>query len=211
MNLNVYTLPVGELDTNCHILYSDNNDKALIIDPGGDFFEIEGKLKALNKSAGAVILTHCHYDHIGTLNGFEKMGVPVYIGKNEVKNLNSPVNLANWFGVEFKSKSAVNELIEGDIQICGFNLSIIFTPGHTNGSICIIAGQYMLTGDTLFCGSYGRTDFPTGSEEQLIKSAKKILSLDKNYILLTGHGDNTTLFNERKNNYINFLITDKLW
>jgi glyoxylase-like metal-dependent hydrolase (beta-lactamase superfamily II) len=115
-------------------------------------------------------------------------------------------NLAKYFGLKMPPFSVDNRLIEGDLNICGFNLSVIETPGHTAGSVCVQIDNAIFTGDTLFLDSYGRTDFPSGSEQELIVSVKKLFALQGDFLLYSGHGESTTLERERKHNMINYLF-----
>lgn len=204
MSIKVITIPVGPLSANCHVVYSLDNDKALIVDPGGDFSLIMQRLNAINKKPGAVILTHGHFDHIMVAADFQAQNVPVYLHQADVCLVEGSGNLAKYFGIKMPPFNVDNRLIEGDLQVCGFNLRVIETPGHTEGSVCIQIENAIFTGDTLFFESYGRTDFPSGNAVKLIESAKKLFGLTGNYVLYTGHGESTTLDYERKHNAINF-------
>ena len=206
MSINIITVPVGPLSANCHIVYAFDNEKALIIDPGGDFSLIMQKLEAINKKPGAVILTHGHFDHIMATADFQSLLVPVYMHQADELLVNGSGNLAKYFGLKMQPFSVDNRLIEGDFNICGFNLSVIETPGHTAGSVCIQIENAIFTGDTLFLDSYGRTDFPSGNEQSLIASSKKLFALKGDFILYSGHGERTTLERERRHNAINYLF-----
>ena len=206
MNVKVITVPVGPLSANCHIVYGEDMQKALIIDPGGDFSILMQRLNAINKSAGAVILTHGHFDHIMATNQFQELGVPVYMHQSDEQLINSNGNLAKYFGIKFQPFNVDNRLIEGDIEICGYNLTVYETPGHTQGGVCIKMQNLLFTGDTLFEGSYGRTDFPGGNAKHLAESIKKLFTLQEDLILYTGHGNNTYLQREKQTNPIKFLF-----
>lgn len=208
MSINVITVPVGPLGVNCYIVSDLNNDKALIIDPGGDFYSIKQKLNEINKQAGAVIVTHCHFDHVLAVSDFQKEDVPVYMHFADEDFITSNGNLAKYFGLKMNLFTLNNRLIGGFFDICGYKVQIIETPGHTDGSICIIIDNYLFSGDTLFFGSYGRTDFPSGSKLKLINSAKKLFALERDYIVCPGHDSKTTLYNEKKNNPIRMLFED---
>lgn len=206
MNLFVNTVPVGPLGANCHILYSDSSDKAILIDTGGDFLILKECLKKINKKAGAIILTHCHFDHVMATSDFASENLPVYMHKNDLEFINSNGNLAKYWGVKFKPFSVDNQLIGGLFNICGYNCEIIETPGHTAGSICIKVQNLLFSGDTIFNQSYGRYDFPSGNLNQLINSCKKLFALPGETIVYAGHGENTTIANEREFNPIKLLF-----
>ena len=206
MSIQVITVPVGPLSANCHIVYTFDNEKALIIDPGGDFSLIMQKLNAINKKPGAVILTHGHFDHIMASADFQAFSTPICMHQADEVLVEGSGNLSKYFGLKMKPFSVDNRLIEGDFNICGFNLRVIETPGHTEGSICVQIENAIFTGDTLFLDSYGRTDFPSGNEKQLISSIKKLFALNGDFILYSGHGESTTLEMERKHNALNYLF-----
>ena len=206
MRINIITVPVGPLSANCHIVYTNDNEKALIIDPGGDFSLIMQRLESVNKKPGAVILTHGHFDHIMASADFQKALIPIYMHQADEVLVNGSGNLAKYFGLKMPPFSVDNRLIEGDLNICGFNLRVIETPGHTAGSVCVQIDNAIFTGDTLFFDSYGRTDFPSGSEQELIVSVKKLFALQGDFLLYSGHGESTTLERERKHNMINYLF-----
>lgn len=206
MNIKVITVPVGPLSANCHIVYTFDNEKALIIDPGGDFSLIMQRLEAINKKAGAIILTHGHFDHIMAAADFQASLIPIYMHQADEALVNGSGNLAKYFGLKMQPFSVDNRLIEGDLDIYGFNLRVIETPGHTAGSVCIQIENVIFTGDTLFLDSYGRTDFPSGNQQKLIESARKLFALPGDFLIYSGHGESTTLERERKHNMINYLF-----
>ena len=206
MELKIITIPVGPLGVNCYIVYNNSNDKALIIDPGGDFSLIEEQLKIINKCAGAVFVTHCDFDHVMAVKQFNMMGVPVFMNEKELDFINSNANLAKYFGIKFIPFSVDNRLIEGFLDVCGYKIQVFETPGHTIGSVCLQIEDALFTGDTLFKESYGRTDFPTGSMKQLVLSIKKLFAMDENLRVYPGHNEPTTIKSEKIYNPINLLL-----
>ena len=168
--MKVDIIKVGYLDTNCYLLIKDNN--ALLIDPGDDFYKIQKKLENLNLKG--VILTHNHFDHVGALKDvLDNYCVKLY---------------------DF------NNLDEGNYEIDDFKFKIIYTPGHTSDSITIYFEdeKIMFTGDFIFKGSIGRTDLG-GNDIDMKESIKKILKYS-NVKIFPGHGDSTTLEEEKNNN-----------
>ena len=137
---------------------------------------------------------------------FNKLKVPVYMSENDVSFINSNGNLAKYFGVKFIPFIVDNRLIEGFLTVCGLEICVYETPGHTKGSVCIRIGNALFTGDTLFKESYGRTDFPSGDGEELVKSIKKIFEIAENLVVYPGHNETTTLEHEKKHNPIKFYF-----
>lgn len=190
---------------NTYIVSNDHD--ILIIDPAIDERSIEQMIRRYfeNQKVVGIILTHGHYDHFKTLKEvYQKYKVPVYISKNDYPKINDVVlSCANLFGI-LKSDSfdyPVTYLQEGNIEIGSFKLKIMFTPGHTNGSVCIIMEEKLFSGDTLFLDGVGRTDLPTGNVVMLNNSIEKLMNLKTDYQVFPGHGDSTTIDLERKYNY----------
>ncbi len=197
-------LEVGIYAANCYIVGSEETHEAAIIDPGADFNTIDNKLVELGLTPKMVILTHYHGDHIGAVEEFiEKYGAKVYIHKEDALALNnSSMNFSkSMFGKGITIK-ADEELNDGDVINLGeLKFEIIHTPGHTKGGICIKVGNIMMTGDTLFNSSIGRTDFPGGSFEEIIKSIKeKIFKYDDDTIVYPGHMSPSTIKREKQYN-----------
>lgn len=188
--------------------YLISNDKEiLIIDPAVELRTIKQIINKYypNQKVAAILLTHGHYDHFTTLNEvIKEFNVPTYLSKNDYPKINNlSLSCANLFGIrkinEFNGE--IKYLPEGKIQISTFNLKIIFTPGHTNGSVSIIIENNIFTGDTLFSNGVGRTDLPTGNVIQLNNSIKKLLSLKENYDVYPGHNEKTSIEKEKNINY----------
>ena len=208
----IKTFPVGMIDTNCYVLIDEKSGEAAVIDPG---YASERLKKALTspeiKNVKYILLTHGHFDHIlGVYDIKELTGAQVAIHKNEVKWLQDErLSLAREVapGTQ-KSVKCDIELEDGmHLTLGELDIEVIFTPGHTPGGCCFKTEDVLFSGDTLFCGSVGRTDFPGGSYEKLIESVKRIDALFKNEDLkvLSGHGEETTLNVERKYNpYMRF-------
>jgi hydroxyacylglutathione hydrolase len=205
-------LAVGALETNCYILGDEKTKQAVVIDPGGDFEIIEDHLRKLKLKVQYIILTHGHVDHIGALAKLKKAtGAEILIHSKDSAMLYDPnQNLSFFSGDRIIATKADKTLEEGDIIQCGgIKLQVLHTPGHTPGGISLLTDKMIFTGDTLFCGSIGRTDFPGSSYQKLIKSIKdKLLSKDDDFVIYPGHGPSSTIGEERRNNP--FLIGDFL-
>jgi hydroxyacylglutathione hydrolase len=197
-------LTVGPLETNCYILGDEKSKEAVVIDPGGDFEEIDQQLRKLKLKVKYIVLTHGHFDHTGALAQLKKTtGAEILIHSADAFML-SPGGQAQPFSLETGTDlcSADRTLKEGDKIQFGENvLEVLHTPGHTPGGISLIIGKMIFTGDTLFCGSVGRTDLPGGSYRRLMDSIKtKLLSKYDDYVIYPGHGPESTIGEERRDN-----------
>jgi hydroxyacylglutathione hydrolase len=197
-------LTVGELETNCYILGDEKTKQGVVIDPGGDFEIIEAHLKKLKLEVKYIILTHGHVDHIGALSQLKKVTkAEILIHSKDSAMLYDPnQNLSIFSGDKIIGSKADRLLEEGHIIQCGeIKLEVLHTPGHTAGGISLLTNKMIFTGDALFCGSIGRTDFPGSSHQVLISSIKdKLLSKDDDFIIYPGHGPSSTIGQERRSN-----------
>ena len=183
---------------NSYIVTADNKN-AVVIDCAEVSLYDECIKRKLNPVA--VLLTHGHFDHVGGCGVFYKHGVPIYCGEDEKALIHSPENRGIFGGVYIPEFEITKTFKDGEsVTLGGINFKVISTPGHTAGSVCYLAEDCLFTGDTLFCESVGRTDLPTGSSAELIKSVKKLFSLDGDYKVYCGHECDTTLSHERTNN-----------
>lgn len=206
--MEVYVLPVGGLEENCYIVQSSAKN-AVLIDPGDDYEQIVRSLEGYSLTPKMIILTHGHFDHIGAVAKLrERYGIKVYIHENDAELLaDIQKNRARYFKLD-KSQYVIeaDEYVkDGDeLSLDELTFKIIHTPGHTQGSICIICGGVMFTGDTLFPGECGRCDMYGGDFTMMLESLQKLKNLEGNYTVLPGHGPSTTLQAERENNqYMN--------
>lgn len=156
--------------------------------------------KKLGLTPRAVLLTHGHYDHIGGCVELGQYGADIYCGAGEDKFIFSRENAAI-FGEEIERFAIAGTLKDGEkISLCGMDIEVIATDGHSVGGVCYKTGDCIFTGDTLFCGSVGRWDLPTGNAKKLFASVKKLYALSGDFKVYCGHGEPTTLGYERKNN-----------
>ena len=202
--MKVIQLDVGNLGTNCYILYCENTHEAAVIDPGGNSDRIVSALQREKLKPVCIVNTHGHGDHIAANTTIKEIyGIPVYIHADDADMLTSAAkNLSGFIGMGFACPPADKKLTDGDaIQIGTIQAKVLHTPGHTPGGICLLAGDLLFSGDTLFAESIGRTDFPGGSYRQLLTSIKdRLMTLDDNVIVYPGHGPDTTIGHERKMN-----------
>lgn len=195
-------LRVSECITNCYICRNTETNECFIVDPGDNPYSIKNKITELSLEPKAILLTHGHFDHIGAAKELKaEYNVPILATAQEDKILSDPrANLTGYFGTPFilKADKFIND---GDIiEYAGISMKVILTPGHTCGSCCFYLEEngVLFSGDTLFCASRGRTDFPTGSEAAIINSIRtKLLVLPGDTIVYSGHMEETTIENER--------------
>ena len=177
--------------------------KAAVIDPV-DYQAIIAALKERNLTPTYIILTHGHFDHIAGIDALLQVypGLKVFIKSGDADKLADPgKNLSTLFGTKVSMTAKTGPLDQGtSLNLGGTSLEVILTPGHTLGSICLKAGNLLFTGDTLFQGSVGRVDFPDGNEQKLIESLQKLVPLSDNTRILPGHGEPSTIGEEKKSN-----------
>lgn len=205
--MNKIVLPVGLYEANCVILWNDPQ-QAWLFDPGQDVPDILDALKAENLTLGVIVLTHAHFDHISCVNSvLEHHPAPVYLHADDVPIAFSPLNQMPPYRSTKRPASLDTSKGDGDtLTFGGLTGTFLHTPGHTPGSWCIRfeAENLMVTGDTLFAGSIGRTDFPGGSMEEMAESLKKLKQLPDAIGIICGHGPESTLGQEKKTNpYLN--------
>jgi glyoxylase-like metal-dependent hydrolase (beta-lactamase superfamily II) len=199
-------LPVGPLQCNCSIVGDETTREAMVIDPGDEIQSILALLAKHNLQVKQIVITHAHIDHVG---GAMKLraatGAPILLNQNDHELLKMLDLQAAWVGMRSPGKVEIDQTIgQADIVKAGsLAANVIFTPGHTAGSICLYfpAEKKVIAGDTLFAGSIGRTDLPGGSFEKIINSLhEKLLALPDDTVVIPGHGPLTTIGEERENN-----------
>lgn len=194
---------VGPMEANCYILYNPDKREGLIIDPGAEGSRLIKFIKQEKISINYIINTHGHPDHIGANRKIkEHTNAPILIHQYDAPMLTKSASVLSFlFPLESSSPPADTFIKDGDLIECaGMKLKVLHTPGHTPGGISLLIDDSIFTGDTLFSGSIGRSDLPGGSQEVLLNSIKKILSLDENLIIYPGHGPSTTVSEELHSN-----------
>ena len=189
---------------NCYIVYSQKSKEGIIVDPGGDRDKILKTIEENELHIKNIVLTHGHGDHIGAvLELREKLAAPVLIHEDDLIMLqDANINLSSSMAIGSVEIKPDKLLKDGDtIETGDLKVEVIHTPGHTPGCISLKVGKYLLSGDTLFKSSIGRTDLIGGNFDEIIKSIKeKLLVLDDEVIVLPGHGDKTTILAEKMYN-----------
>ena len=204
--MEIKRLVLGLVRTNCYIVYTEDTKKAVIIDPAADSRRITDEIASLGVTPEAILLTHGHFDHMlaaeSLKNGYR---IPVCVAKGDAELIKHPdMNCSQQFLHMSYGISADEELEDGQM-LCFLDgaFTVITTPGHTEGSCCYYAKQesILFSGDTLFQGSVGRTDLPTGRAAQLTSSIReKLFVLPDDTLVLSGHGDQTTIGEEKQYN-----------
>ena len=192
--MDIKTLQVGPIGTNCYLLCDETEKLCAVIDPGGDAVRVAAAVEDSGCAPCAILLTHGHYDHTGAVAELAEKwpDVPVYLNHRDqcgddayLRQLFPPVPCAKDYG-------------EGDtIQVGGLTLKVLATPGHSEGSVTLRCGDVLFCGDTLFAGSCGRTDFPGGSMKKIMASLKRLGELEGNLTVYPGHMEDSTLDQER--------------
>lgn len=198
----IISIPVGALEVNCYIVWDADTLEGVIIDPGADASEIEAAVREEGVKVRCVINTHGHFDHVGADGAMKAtFGAPVAIHPKDAALMADAHEHGIFFGVNTPQQSEPDILLE-DGQVMEFGplkLKVIHTPGHTRGGVCLYMedGKVLFTGDTLFAGSIGRTDFEGGSMEDLMSSITgKLLPLGNEVRVLPGHGPESTIGEE---------------
>ena len=192
--MNIITLVLGPLETNCYLVSDERSGLCAVIDPATRSAKILETVQAQGWRVGCILLTHAHFDHTGALKSLHAAlpDVPVYVHAQDTDN---NTNMSNGNLVY------TNTYADGDTVSCGgLTFRVLHTPGHTPGSVCLQCENALFTGDTLFAGSYGRTDFIGGDDAAMRLSLARLGHLKGDYTVLPGHGEDSTLDYERRTN-----------
>lgn len=200
--MEVYAYPAGIYQANCYIVNAGLGE-GFVVDPGGDCDGILKIIKDKKISVKFIILTHGHFDHIGAVKCLkERLHIPVYMNKKDAYMVNSKNSGVPFFKEGIEQFEIDGFLSDNDkLKVGEKEITIYETPGHTPGGISIFVGNAVFTGDTLFCGSVGRSDFAGGSYEAIMRSIKeKIMILPDYTIVYPGHGPSTTIGEQKESN-----------
>ena len=200
------TFPVGPLQCNCTIMGDGSSREAIVIDPGDEIERIHLRLTQLGLKLKQIIVTHAHIDHVGGALKLKRLtGAPIFLNEADLPLLAMMEMQAAWLGIEPPETAPPDEsLADGrQVGLDSILASVIHTPGHTQGSICLHFAplKLLVAGDTLFAGSIGRTDLPGGNHAEIIDSIKsRLLILPEETRVIAGHGPATTIGTEMRSN-----------
>ena len=191
--LKIDVKELGIYFVNCYLIREEQAKSCVVIDPGGNANKVLKYLEDNGLKLEAILLTHGHFDHVGAVKElYEKTLCKVYLHTDD---LMLPESLSA--GPLFYT----NEYDEGDVlELAGLTIRVMHTPGHTEGSVCLLVDDVIFSGDTLFCHSCGRTDLPGGDWAAIVKSLKRLAALEGNFWVFPGHGPSSTLRDEKKYN-----------
>ena len=199
-------LPVGPLQCNCSVIGDSNTHEGMVIDPGDDISSVLGIVQKHNLVIKQIVITHAHIDHIGGAMKLRALtGAPILLNQNDYALLKMLDVQATWIGVADPGKVEIDRSITtGEKVSAGAHTAhILHTPGHTEGSICLYfeGEKKLIAGDTLFAGSIGRTDLPGGDMQKIMRSLHgTLLTLPDETVVVPGHGELTTIGQERESN-----------
>jgi hydroxyacylglutathione hydrolase len=200
------TFPVGPLQCNCTILGDETTGEAMVVDPGDNIPQILAFLAQNKLTLKQIVITHGHIDHVGGAARLKQAtGAPILMNQHDLEQLKMMDVQAGWIGVpppevappDFSAEEGMT------VGIAGHSAQVLYTPGHTQGSICLhfVPENLLLAGDTLFAGSIGRTDLPGGDSKQILRSLHdRLLTLPDETHVIPGHGPGTTIGEERQSN-----------
>ena len=189
--MTVHVLPLGMLQTNCYILAEGN--RCLLIDPGDEAERVLSFLEEKQLTPEAILLTHGHFDHVGAVKTLAvETDCRVFLCEEDL-SLPGAMTAGSLYYTDTYA--------EGDTwALAGMSFTVLHTPGHTPGSVCLLFGNHLFSGDTLFAGSCGRTDFPGSSPAAMVRSLKRLATLEDTIHVYPGHGKTTTMGEEKRYN-----------
>ncbi|MFZ3138667.1 MAG: MBL fold metallo-hydrolase [Thermodesulfovibrionales bacterium] len=202
-------LVVGSLENNCYIIADENTNECFITDPGDEPDRILDLIHKNNLIMKYIICTHAHFDHVAAIPEIkEETKARIILHSDDLNMYRSTKDQAAVWGYEIDPLPEPDIFVsEGDIlEVGGLKFEVLHTPGHTQGSICLYGEGIVITGDTLFAGSVGRTDLQGGDISKLRKSFKRLMSLPDEVKVLTGHGPESTIKKEKIDNFFSHEI-----
>ena len=200
--MTIRCLPLGALQANCYLL-SDEEGATAVIDPGDEAGTILETVRAGELAVEAILLTHAHFDHILAADELRReTGAPVYVYETDAPALADPRRSLTVLAKGGAGPLRADHLLKDgeELRVGRLAVSVLHTPWHTPGSCCFLCGDALFSGDTLFAGSIGRTDFPGGDDQAMAASLRMLAALEPGIRVFPGHGESTTLSKERMEN-----------
>ena len=201
MSINIRRVCCGLIQENCYIVRAEGRDDCVVIDPGDEYPKLKRALG--DQKVGAILLTHGHFDHIMAAGEMAReSGAPVYVGAEDAEMLNDihKCDYTGMLGLERADWPTIDALPFGEsLSVCGLDFTILSTPGHSRGSVCLYLKDEdtLFSGDTLFRAGYGRLDLYGGNMAGMLRSLKALFKLPDEVEVYPGHGDATTIAEER--------------
>jgi len=202
--MTIKSLAVGALENNCYVIADENTKECLVVDPGDEPDRILDVIRENRLKVQYIICTHAHFDHVAAVSEIKKeTGAELLIHADDLDIYRKTKDQAILWGFEADDQPEPDAFVsEGDkLRVGGLRFEVLHTPGHSPGGICLYGEGILITGDTLFAGSVGRTDLYGGDVRELRKSFKRLMSLPDNIRVLPGHGDESTIGRERTDNF----------
>ena len=202
--MKIENIVVGQLQVNCFISYDEDSLEAMVVDPGDEPDKIIKFIEDRKLTVSRIVCTHAHFDHIGAVRRLkEKTGAPVMIHKGDADIYMRADKQGTLWGFHIEQPPEPDIFVnDGDeIAVGRSRFKVLHTPGHSPGGICLYGEGVIFTGDTIFAGSVGRTDFPGGSVTDLKRSFSEIISMPPETRIFPGHGPLTTVKREKKYNF----------
>ena len=191
----------NSFETNCWLLGADGTDEAVVVDPGFSPERVRAMLDAEGRRPVTAFATHGHFDHVGSAAIFCGDDLPFYIHEADVLALTDPPAWGGGFDAPAVPVKDVRAVVDGDVlTFAGFRIEVLHTPGHTPGSVCYRTDGWVLSGDLVFAGTIGRSDFPNSSPPDMDRSLRRFLELPDPLEVYPGHGPRTTVERERARN-----------
>lgn len=203
--IEIKSMTLGMVATNCYLIINKENKEALLVDPADNALRISNVIEGNGCTLKAILLTHGHFDHIMALNDLKKRyNVPVYAHEEEEDVLKqSSLNMSGMIGQIYTTQADIYVKDGEHLKLAGLDIIVLHTPGHTKGGVCYYLPEekVLMSGDTLFHCSIGRTDFPTGSMSQLVRSVKEqLFVLPDDVQVYPGHDSVTSIGYEKQYN-----------
>jgi glyoxylase-like metal-dependent hydrolase (beta-lactamase superfamily II) len=195
--MKVKKIPAGELMTNCYIVMDENTKEGFVLDPGGNEDRINAEVESLGAKIKFILLTHGHFDHTGgAIDLSNRYGVSIYLNLKDLQYVEAKDSLFNMKNYDRNKIIAIDE--SAKLKIGEYEIKCIETPGHSPGGVCYLVNNILLSGDTIFAGSIGRTDFIGGNFNTLIDNVKnKLFILEDTVKVMPGHEGDTTIGHEK--------------
>ncbi len=191
--LQMTCLPLGIYQTNCYIIRDKNSASCCVLDPGSEADQVLDYLNEQNLTLEAILLTHCHFDHVGAVRDIA--------AETDCRVFLCPEDLTLPGAFTAGKLYYTDTYAEGSVlNLAGLEIRVLHTPGHTPGSVCLMVNDAIFSGDTLFADSCGRTDLPGGDWATIRASLNRLASIEADFNVFPGHGESTTLAREKKYN-----------